>query len=104
MAFFRAKAGQKAGFRVLLKYFEISKAFCYYIKQINSMLNRRTATWNLFVNFAAFPHISKKRSKAENGRVSTYTFSKKYEPTRNMAHVQWNSITMLELTFASVPK
>ena len=99
MAFFvqrRAKAGQKAGFPVMLKYFEIKKAFCYYIKQIDSMLpcvwfsnrsqktskcgkyisdtlgyascatflflphfdvicdlllNRRTATWNLFVNY-----------------------------------------------------
>ena len=27
MAFFRAKAGQKAGFRVMLKYFEINKGF-----------------------------------------------------------------------------
>ena len=27
MAFFRAKAGQKAGFRVMLKYFEMKKAF-----------------------------------------------------------------------------
>ena len=89
-----AKAGQNAGFRVMLKYFEIKKAFRYYIKQIDSMLpcvwfsnrsrktskcgknisdtlgyascatylflphfdvicdlllNRRTATWNLFV-------------------------------------------------------
>ena len=32
-----AKAGQKAGFRVMLKYFEIKKAFRY-IKQIDSML------------------------------------------------------------------
>ena len=40
MAFFRAKAGQKAGFHVLLKYFEIKKAFRYYIKQIDSMLQR----------------------------------------------------------------
>ena len=88
-----AKAGQKAGFRVMLKYFEIKKAFRYYIKQIDSMLpciwfsnrsqktskcgknisdtlgyatylflphfdvicdllmNRRTATWNLFVKY-----------------------------------------------------
>ena len=49
MAFFRAKAGQrrgkggakagqKAGFRVMLKNFEIKKAFRYYIKQIDSML------------------------------------------------------------------
>ena len=38
MAFFRAKAGQKAGFRVMLKHFEIKKAFRYYIKQIDSML------------------------------------------------------------------
>ena len=42
MAFFRAKggakAGQKAGFRAMLKYFEIKKAFRYYIKQIESML------------------------------------------------------------------
>ena len=38
MAFFRAKVGQKAGFRVMLKYFEIKKAFRYYIKQIASML------------------------------------------------------------------
>ena len=39
MALFRAKAGQKAGFRVMLKYFEIKKKdFRYYIKQINSML------------------------------------------------------------------
>ena len=41
MAFFvqrRAKAGQKAGFRVMLKYFEIKKAFRYYIKQIDYML------------------------------------------------------------------
>ena len=30
-----AKAGQKAGFRVMLKYFEIKKAFRYYVKQIN---------------------------------------------------------------------
>ena len=92
-----AKAGQKAGFRVRLKHFEIlKKAFRYYIKQIDCMLpcvwfsnrsqktstskcgknisdtlgyalcatslfsphfdvicdlllNRRTATWNLFV-------------------------------------------------------
>ena len=36
--FFRAKAGQKAAFRVMLKYFEIKKAFRYYIKQIDSML------------------------------------------------------------------
>ena len=98
MAFFvqrREKAAQKAGFRVMLKYFEIKEAFRYYIKQIDSMLpcvlfsnrlqktskcgknisdtlgyascatflflphfdvicdlllNRRTATWNLFVN------------------------------------------------------
>ena len=99
MAFFRlwAKAGQrrgKADLRIMLKYFEIRKAFRYYIKQIDSMLpcvcsvidhrgrqkcgknisdtlgyascatflflphfdvicdlllNRRTATWNLFV-------------------------------------------------------
>ena len=27
MAFFRAKAGQKAGFRVMLKYLETKKAF-----------------------------------------------------------------------------
>ena len=92
--FFRTKAGQKAGFRAMLKYFEIKNAFRYYIKQIDSMLpcvwlsnrsqktpkcgenisdtlgytscatflflphfdvicdlllNRRTATWNLFV-------------------------------------------------------
>ena len=38
MAFFRAKAGQKTGFRVMLKYFEIKKAFRYYIKQIDFML------------------------------------------------------------------
>ena len=33
-----AKTGQKAGFLVMLKYFEIKKAFRYYIKQIDSML------------------------------------------------------------------
>ena len=42
MAFFVfAKVGKgraKAGFRIMLKYFEIKKAFCYYIKQIDSML------------------------------------------------------------------
>ena len=42
MAFFRAKAGQRRGkkpaFAFLLKYFEIKKAFRYYIKQIDSML------------------------------------------------------------------
>ena len=42
MAFFRAKPGQRRGkrpaFRVMLKYFEIKKAFRYYIKQIDSML------------------------------------------------------------------
>ena len=42
MTFFRAKAGQRrgklAGFPVMLKYFEIKKAFRYYIKQIDSML------------------------------------------------------------------
>ena len=37
MAFFRAKARQKAGFRVMLKCFEIKKAFRY-IKQIDPML------------------------------------------------------------------
>ena len=34
----RPWAGQKAGFRVMLKYFEIKKTFRYYIKQIDSML------------------------------------------------------------------
>ena len=43
MAFFRlwAKAGQrrgKADLCIMLKYFEIRKAFRYYIKQIDSML------------------------------------------------------------------
>ena len=42
MAFFSckggAKTGQKAGFRFMLKYFEIKKAFRYYIKRIDSML------------------------------------------------------------------
>ena len=38
MPFFRAKAEQKAGFHVMLKRFEIKKAFRYYIKQIDSML------------------------------------------------------------------
>ena len=41
MAFFRAKGGavgQKAGFRVMLKYFEIKKGFRYCIKQRDSML------------------------------------------------------------------
>ena len=37
MAFSRAKAGQKDGFRAMLKDFE-KKAFRYYIKQIDSML------------------------------------------------------------------
>ena len=32
------KGGAKAGFRVMLKYFEIKKAFRYYIKQIDSRL------------------------------------------------------------------
>ena len=32
-----AKAGEKAGFRVMLKYFEIKKTCRYYIKQIDSM-------------------------------------------------------------------
>ena len=36
--FFRAKAGQKAGFRVMLKSFEMKKAFRYYIIQIDSIL------------------------------------------------------------------
>ena len=102
MTFFRAKAGQKAGFRVMLKYLETKKAFRYYIKQIDSMLpcvcsvidhrrrqnvvrtsvthsaiascatflflphfdvicdlllNRRTATWNLFVKLFFFKRI-----------------------------------------------
>ena len=97
--FFCAKAGQNSGFRVMLKCFEIKKAFRYYIKQIDSMLpcvwfsnssqktskcgknisgilgyassatylflphfdvicelllNRCTATWNLFVNYFLF--------------------------------------------------
>ena len=39
IAFFRAKAGQKAGFRVMLKYFEIKKAFRYYIKEIEHMFS-----------------------------------------------------------------
>ena len=34
----RLKGGQKAGFHVMLKYFEIKMAFRYYIKQIDSML------------------------------------------------------------------
>ena len=42
MAFFRAKVGQRrwkrVGFRVMLKYFEIKKAFRYCINQIDSML------------------------------------------------------------------
>ena len=39
MAFFvQIKAGQKTGFRVMLKYLETKKAFRYYIKQIDSML------------------------------------------------------------------
>ena len=44
MAFFHAKAGQRqrqgkmTGFRVMLKYFKIKKAFRYYIKQLDSML------------------------------------------------------------------
>ena len=46
------KAGQKAGFRVMLKYFEIKKAFRYYIKQIGSML---TCIW--------FSNRSQKTSK-----------------------------------------
>ena len=33
-----AKAGEKAGFRVMLKTFEIKRAFRDYIKQIDSML------------------------------------------------------------------
>ena len=32
------KGGAKASFRVMLKYFEIKKAFRYYIKQIDSTL------------------------------------------------------------------
>ena len=36
--FFSCKGGAKAGFRVMLNYFEIKKAFHYYIKQIDSML------------------------------------------------------------------
>ena len=42
MAFFVftrvGKGRAKAGFRVMLKYFEIKKAFRYYLKQIDSML------------------------------------------------------------------
>ena len=38
MAFSRAKAGQGRGFHVMLKCFEIKRAFRYYIKQIDSML------------------------------------------------------------------
>ena len=34
----QTKAGQKACFRFMLKYFEIKKTFRYYIKQIDSML------------------------------------------------------------------
>ena len=33
-----AEPGQKAGFHVMLKYFEIKKVFHYCIKQIDSML------------------------------------------------------------------
>ena len=33
-----AKARQKAGFRVILKYLEIEKAFRYYVRQIDSIL------------------------------------------------------------------
>ena len=33
MAFLRAKAGQKAGFRAMLKYFEMKKVFGYYINK-----------------------------------------------------------------------
>ena len=33
-----AKAGQKVGFRVMLKYFEIKNTFRYFIKQVDSML------------------------------------------------------------------
>ena len=38
MAIFRAKAGQKGCLSVMLKYFEIKKAFRHYIKQTESML------------------------------------------------------------------
>ena len=33
----QTEAGQNAGFRVMLKYFEIKKAFRYYVKQIDSI-------------------------------------------------------------------
>ena len=34
---FRQRRGKKAGFRVVLKHFEIKLAFRYYVKQIDSM-------------------------------------------------------------------
>ena len=58
MAFFVfakvGKGGAKASFRVTLKYFEIKKAFRYYIKQIDSMLPLRL--FSISINLLAFYH------------------------------------------------
>ena len=70
MAFFVfakvGKGGTKAGFRIMLKYFEIKKAFRYYIKQIDSMLpcvcsvidlKRRQTVVRTSVTHSAKPYV-----------------------------------------------
>ena len=73
MAFFVfakvSKGGENAGFRVMLKYFEITvteKAFRYYIKQIDSMLpcvcsviyHRRRQNVKTSVTHSATPRVA----------------------------------------------
>ena len=75
MAFFpakarRAKAGQKAGFRVMLKYFEINKAFRYYIKQIDSKLPSSSETQGQLVGARKSPSGRGKNSGEEKSRTT----------------------------------
>ena len=59
-----AKAGQKAGFRVMSRYFEIKKAFRHYIKQIDSML---PCVW--------FSNRSQKTSKCDKNISDTLGYA-----------------------------
>ena len=137
--FFRAKAGQRTGFRIMLKYFEIKKALRYYIKQIDSMLpclwfskrsqktskcgknisdtlgyascptflslphfdvicdlilNRRTATWNLFVNYSTPLYVTL--------RYATLCYSTLLYPTLRYSTLLYFTLLYSTLLYATL--
>ena len=73
-----AKAGQKAGFRVMLKHFEIKKAFRYYIKQIYFIHNEIFAS-----NFALWKSVSDFTSTNQRGERSFSHVKKSFRPITN---------------------